>query len=50
MNRTLGKYEKRVDVNLSKDVLIAILIDCSVKAERLSFQVEGKDLDLEIVN
>ena len=50
MDRTIGKYEKRVDVNLPKDVLIAILIECPVEATRLSIQVEGKDLDLEIVN
>ena len=47
MNRTRGCVV-RVEVDLPKDELVAVLVDCSLNAVELSLRVDGKDLDLVI--
>ena len=48
MNRTKGRVEKRLEVDLPKDELIAVLIDCSLNGAEISLRVDGQDLDLVI--
>ena len=49
VNRTRGKYEQRVEVNLPKDELVTTLIECPVElVAKLAFQIEGDDLEVKV--
>ena len=48
MNRTRGRIVKRVEVDLPKDELVAVLVDCSLNAVELSLRIDGEDLDLVV--
>ena len=48
MNRTRGRVVKRLEVDLPKDELVAVLVDCSLNAVELSLRIDGVDLDLVV--
>ena len=49
VDRRMGGYIERVEKHLPKDELVTILIECSVaKVAKLSMQMEGDDLDVEV--